>query len=66
MGDNNNYIFLTYHEAKALLSYLKSRLIVDLVVNESLGEEEDFFNKDAKYLLSALLKLQHKYDNREK
>lgn len=66
MDNSNNFIFLTYNESKALLFYLKSRLLVDIATNESLGEEEVFFNKDARYLLSALLKLQNKYDNREK
>lgn len=53
----DNFVFLTYYEARALLTYLKDHLLEDM-------QEDEYDTGDANYLLSALLKLQCKYDDR--
>ena len=55
----DNFITLNYYESRALLDYIKSNLLSDIIAHK--------YNKDdASYLLSAFLKLQNMYDKREK
>ena len=55
----DNFVILTYDESRTILNYLKTHLLTDVIA-------EDINDNDSRYLLSALLKLQGKYDAREK
>lgn len=51
----DNFVYLNYYESRAILDYLKDNLLTT-----------KYNRNDANYLLSALLKLQNAYDQREK
>lgn len=56
----DNFTLLTYDESRVILNYLKTHLLTDIISDSSIDDN------DSRHLLSALLKLQCKYDIREK